>query len=106
MQTALTVPKCENCLTRMISAIRNTQLVDTLLRSIAERFSKVLHTSTWSRIAQAEPGRLTSSKCQPEHFDVSLAYWWRSLRSDVLHQHEPAGVAQDEQAGSTRGGLM
>jgi len=44
MQTASDVVACETCFTKFISAIQNTQLLGTLLVSIAERFSKVLLT--------------------------------------------------------------
>ncbi|EME49834.1 hypothetical protein DOTSEDRAFT_77016 [Dothistroma septosporum NZE10] len=42
MQTAATVLSCDECPTRFITATQNTQLLGTLLKSIAERFSKVL----------------------------------------------------------------
>ena len=46
MQTAADVLSCEECPQRFISAIQNTQLIGTLLMSIAERFGKVLDAIT------------------------------------------------------------
>lgn len=46
MQTASEVLSCEQCPQRFITAIQNTQLIGTLLMSIAERFSKVLESIT------------------------------------------------------------
>lgn len=43
MQTASDVIACKQCPTKFITAIQNVQLLGTLLVSIAERFSKVLH---------------------------------------------------------------
>lgn len=42
MQTASEILACEECPKRFITAIQNTQLMGTLLMSIAERFSKIL----------------------------------------------------------------
>ncbi|KAK5168325.1 uncharacterized protein LTR77_006894 [Saxophila tyrrhenica] len=42
MQTAADVLACEHCPQRFISAIQNTQLIGTLLMSLAERYGKVL----------------------------------------------------------------
>ena len=42
MQTAADVLSCNECPKRFISAIQNTQLIGTLLMSIAERFGKIL----------------------------------------------------------------
>ncbi|KAF2171298.1 hypothetical protein M409DRAFT_50759 [Zasmidium cellare ATCC 36951] len=42
MQTASEILSCEECPKRFITAIQNTQLLGTLLMSIAERYSKVL----------------------------------------------------------------
>jgi hypothetical protein len=42
MQTASDVLACDICPQKFISAIQNTQLIGTLLVTIAERFSKIL----------------------------------------------------------------
>ena len=42
MQTCAEVIACQECPQRFITAIQNTQLIGTLLMSIAERFSKIL----------------------------------------------------------------
>ena len=50
MQTATAVIACPSCPQRFISAIQNTQLVGTLLISIAERFGKTLQSITTEAI--------------------------------------------------------
>ncbi len=42
MQTANDVLNCEHCPQRFISAIQNTQLIGTLIMSVAERYGKIL----------------------------------------------------------------
>jgi hypothetical protein len=46
MQTAFEVLECQQCPTKFITAVQNTQLLGTLLMSIAERYSKVLESIT------------------------------------------------------------
>lgn len=53
MTTAAEVMACEECPTKFISAIQNTQMLGTLLMSIAERFSKILD-SISTEAARAE----------------------------------------------------
>ncbi|KAK1074619.1 hypothetical protein LTR74_000862 [Friedmanniomyces endolithicus] len=55
MRTASEVLSCPLCPTKFLSAVQNTQLVGTLLVSIAERFGKVLEAIT-REAARAERG--------------------------------------------------
>ena len=102
MQTASTVLKCEECPKRFISGIQNTQLVGTLLMSIAERFSKVLeHISSESdraeRAGESKKFRLADLNTSTSHlhtgglgcaatFEINLSpKEWRRMCKKVVH---------------------
>ena len=64
MQTASDVIACPTCPTKFLSAIQNTQLLGTLLVSIAERYSKVVQSIT-TECERAERG------CEIKTFQVA-----------------------------------
>lgn len=56
MQTASSVLSCQECPRRFISAIQNTQLLGTLIMSIAERFLKILEAINQESVRAEEAG--------------------------------------------------
>ncbi|KAK4634807.1 hypothetical protein CLAFUW4_00919 [Fulvia fulva] len=111
MQAAATVLSCEECPMRCISAIQNTQLLGTLLMSIAERFSKLLdHISSESVRAtlagETKKFRLADLNTSISHlhagglgcqaaFSVNLSpEEWRSMCKKVVRAevHGPSDV--------------
>lgn len=74
MSTASEVLSCDQCPTRFISAIQNTQLVGTLLVSIAERFSKILTS-------------ITNEATRAEEANETKKFRLADLNTSTLHLH-------------------
>lgn len=110
MTTASEVLACQECPTRFITAVQNTQLVGTLLVSIAERFGKVLDSIGAEAVRAEQEGekktfRLADLNTSTSHlhtggigcaaaFKISLEpSEWRSLTKKVVRA-EVYGAAE------------
>ncbi|KAK3725178.1 hypothetical protein LTR37_000689 [Vermiconidia calcicola] len=98
MQTASDILACTECPQRFISAIQNTQLMGTLLMSIADRFSKILEAITTESLRSSEEKkfRLADLNTSTSHlhtaglgcaaaFSINLSpAEWRALAKTVV----------------------
>ncbi|KAK3686985.1 hypothetical protein LTR37_019287 [Vermiconidia calcicola] len=98
MQTASDILACPECPQRFISAIQNTQLMGTLLMSIADRFSKSLEAITTESLRSSEEKkfRLADLNTSTSHlhtaglgcaaaFSITLSpAEWRALAKKVV----------------------
>ncbi len=100
--TAVDCLNCNECPTRFISAVQNTQMIGTLIVSIADRFSKILNSITKEAERAEEAGEkkslpLSSLNTSTTHlhpgnlgscltaFSISLApSEWRTLAKKVV----------------------
>lgn len=74
MHTAAHVLACRECPTRFISAVQNTQLVGTLLVSIAERFGRIL-------------AAITAEAVRAEAAGERKTFRLADLNTSTLHLH-------------------
>ncbi|KAF7187339.1 Transcriptional regulator alnR [Pseudocercospora fuligena] len=101
MQSASQVLECEQCPTKFITAIQNTQLLGTLFMSIAERFGKILEHITQESIradlaSETKKFRLADLNTPTSHlhtnglgcvaaFSINLSpQEWRSMCKKVV----------------------
>jgi hypothetical protein len=102
MSTASQVISCQICPTRFITGLQNVQLLNALLMSLAERFSRIL--TSISAEAEAlqlttHPPRLQNRKAKPSASQISprqatctQAVWAAPQRS-LCRSHQPSGAA-------------
>nr|POE47586.1 monodictyphenone cluster transcription factor [Quercus suber] len=114
MSTATSVLRCEECPQRFITGLQNTQMIGTLLVSIAERFGKVLDSITTEAVraemhCETKKFRLADLNTETSHlhlgglgcaaaFSIDLSPdEWRSMSKKVVRAevHGPhLGISQ------------
>ncbi|KAK1078196.1 hypothetical protein LTR33_007440 [Friedmanniomyces endolithicus] len=118
MRTASEVLSCPLCPTKFLSAVQNTQLVGTLLVSIAERFGKVLEAVTREAERAGQEGEVkgfrfadletlhTGGVVCKAGFNVSLsADEWRGMAKKVMRA-EVLGPSGGSGCGTTFIGVV